>query len=880
MKKRFFASTSLSAAALVFFTIASSAQAAYIDNSIYKIEPAQQFASESEASQAVSKLKKDTGWQALYKASGSSSAAYQISASGINSETAAKSALGQLTKQTGITGTYSPAGSKQPYVTITSGAIAGEQPANSLLAKLKKETGITGAVKATGVKQNYINVVTSEIEGEAKVKGIAQGLAKETGVKSTYQPVKNEKSLTRIQSGIIQGDGKAAQMKTAFQKESGLTASLKETSKGEIYYTLTTADFSGESNAKNLVKQLEQSTGIKGSYKAIRQKKTVSAYNVQSGYFKGLSTVKNAISQIKKNTGVSGTYQRVGKSTSYTVNMKGISKQELQKVQAFFKKKKWRYTSASAKTTTSATVYQITTAPVLGEQLANKGTAFFTQKKVKTSRKSTGKKTENQYRLVSEETSDQGKITKGLSFLKKNNLSATTQIIKKQTNSQFKITTESLLDTTKINQTLAYFKGKSIPASSQKTGKTTNSQYQITTAELLNQKDIDRVLAFFKQNKASGSKTPTGKKAYTQYKIVTAQLSDKTTLNKGLNYFKTNKISASYTSKSNPLYEISITQQFTGNDTASAAAAKLKKLYGWTSSIVKIKNGPQIMKTNYNVSLRDMVQKQMTVSPQTDGAAYVSLAYINTAAQTVTADVLNIRSTPAVSPTNVIGQFTKGDRVKIISQANGWAKINMNWRNASSDEVEQYVNPDNFSLDSKYYFQFLKLSQTAGLTASEVNQKVLYNKGILAGKGQSFIDAANKYGINELYLISHALLETGNGTSNLATGTTYNGKTVYNMYGIGAYDSNPLYYGAKYAYEQGWFTPQAAIIGGAKFIGSSYIHNTAYQQDTLYKMRWSPTASHQYATDIGWAYKQVNRMYSLYTLLDGYTLYYDVPVYK
>ncbi|WP_412095587.1 hypothetical protein, partial [Bacillus inaquosorum] len=47
---------------------------------------------------------------------------------------------------------------------------------------------------------------------------------------------------------------------------------------------------------------------------------------------------------------------------------------------------------------------------------------------------------------------------------------------------------------------------------------------------------------------------------------------------------------------------------------------KLKQLYGWTSSIVKIKNGPQIMKTNYNLSLRDMVQKQMTVSPQTDGA--------------------------------------------------------------------------------------------------------------------------------------------------------------------------------------------------------------------------------------------------------------------
>lgn len=155
------------------------------------------------------------------------------------------------------------------------------------------------------------------------------------------------------------------------------------------------------------------------------------------------------------------------------------------------------------------------------------------------------------------------------------------------------------------------------------------------------------------------------------------------------------------------------------------------------------------MKTNYNLSLRDMVQKQMTVSPQTDGAAYVSLTYINTATSTVTADALNIRSTPEVSPTNVIGQFKKGDKVKIIGQTNGWAKINLGWRNASSDEVVQYVDPNNFSRDSKYYFQFLKLSQTAGLNATEVNQKVLAGKGILTGKAKAFIDAANKYGINE-----------------------------------------------------------------------------------------------------------------------------------
>ncbi|MCI4139757.1 hypothetical protein MMJ09_23185, partial [Bacillus vallismortis] len=37
---------------------------------------------------------------------------------------------------------------------------------------------------------------------------------------------------------------------------------------------------------------------------------------------------------------------------------------------------------------------------------------------------------------------------------------------------------------------------------------------------------------------------------------------------------------------------------------------------------------------------------------------------------------------------------------------------------------------------------------------------------------------------------------------------------------------------------------------------------------------------HQDATDIGWAYTQVSRMYSQDSLLDGYTLYYDVPEYQ
>ena len=65
------------------------------------------------------------------------------------------------------------------------------------------------------------------------------------------------------------------------------------------------------------------------------------------------------------------------------------------------------------------------------------------------------------------------------------------------------------------------------------------------------------------------------------------------------------------------------------------------------------------------------------------------------------------------------------------------------------------------------------------------------------------------------------------------------------------------------AYNAGWTTPELAVVGGAAFIGNGYVSKG---QDTLYKMRWNPQfasnngyASHQYATDIAWAYKQTSK---------------------
>ncbi|MCM0647443.1 N-acetylglucosaminidase [Clostridium swellfunianum] len=207
------------------------------------------------------------------------------------------------------------------------------------------------------------------------------------------------------------------------------------------------------------------------------------------------------------------------------------------------------------------------------------------------------------------------------------------------------------------------------------------------------------------------------------------------------------------------------------------------------------------------------------------------------------------------------------------------------WVSANRTEVEHYANPMNFMTGNNIY-QFLVLSGQAGISTEDLNA-LLVDKGNLKGTAAAFIEASRKYNINEIYLVSHSLLETGNGTSLLATGTSYNGKVVYNMFGVGAYDkpfyptdtgANPTAWGAKYAYDNGWFTPEAAIIGGAKFIGNGYINK---DQDTLYKMKWNPNnVSHQYATDVAWATKQISRIKSLYDKAKNYILRFDIPIYK
>ncbi len=199
---------------------------------------------------------------------------------------------------------------------------------------------------------------------------------------------------------------------------------------------------------------------------------------------------------------------------------------------------------------------------------------------------------------------------------------------------------------------------------------------------------------------------------------------------------------------------------------------------------------------------------------------------------------------------------------------------------ASETEVAEYMNPNSYYTDA-YKYQFLDLSRPNGVSAEQLNA-FLADKGVLRGMGEAFVRAAREYNVSEVYLVAHACLESGNGTSQLAAGVDVNGVTVYNVFGIAAYDSSPLYSGSQKAYREGWTSVESAILGGAEWISRYYINSTDGRQNTLYKMLWNPEnpGTHQYATDIGWAVKQAISIEQIFASFDGAVLSFDIPVYS
>lgn len=119
-----------------------------------------------------------------------------------------------------------------------------------------------------------------------------------------------------------------------------------------------------------------------------------------------------------------------------------------------------------------------------------------------------------------------------------------------------------------------------------------------------------------------------------------------------------------------------------------------------------------------------------------------------------------------------------------------------------------------------------------------INSKA-QKSSLMYNQGAAFYEAAQKSGLDPIYLVSHAAHETGWGTSSIS-------KSKGNFFGIGAFDSSPA--ASAFAFDG----VQGGIVGGAVWIRENYYDKG---QTTLYTMRYSSNGKHNFATDTGWANK-------------------------
>ncbi|MDS4005066.1 N-acetylglucosaminidase [Staphylococcus capitis] len=206
-------------------------------------------------------------------------------------------------------------------------------------------------------------------------------------------------------------------------------------------------------------------------------------------------------------------------------------------------------------------------------------------------------------------------------------------------------------------------------------------------------------------------------------------------------------------------------------------------------------------------------------------------------------------------------------------------KNNDSWRDVSDAEIKTAMDSSEFIDNDKQKYQFLDLSKYQGIDKNRI-KRILFDRPVLLEHTDDFLNAAKTKHVNEVYLISHALLETGSAKSELSKGVEIDGKKYYNFYGVGALDSDPVKTGAEYAKKHGWDTPQKAIYGGADFIHKHFLSHE--DQDTLYSMRWNPKnpGEHQYATDIKWAESNASIIADFYKNMKTEGKYFKLYVYK
>lgn len=151
------------------------------------------------------------------------------------------------------------------------------------------------------------------------------------------------------------------------------------------------------------------------------------------------------------------------------------------------------------------------------------------------------------------------------------------------------------------------------------------------------------------------------------------------------------------------------------------------------------------------------------------------------------------------------------------------SKDNKTWRDASSTEIKSAMNSSEFIESDTQKYQFLELDKYQGIDENRIKRMLIDNPTLLE-HSDDFIKAAQDKHVNEVYLISHALLETGSAKSELASGVEIDGKKYYNFFGVGALDEDPIKTGSEYAKNMaGTHHKKQLVVGLTLFMITFYL---------------------------------------------------------
>lgn len=236
------------------------------------------------------------------------------------------------------------------------------------------------------------------------------------------------------------------------------------------------------------------------------------------------------------------------------------------------------------------------------------------------------------------------------------------------------------------------------------------------------------------------------------------------------------------------------------------------------------------------------------------------------------------------------------------------------WVACSEKALRYYMDPRNFlTTDGIFQFENLAYSENVqnisgvrAILAGTILENGEYTYVDADGKQttttypKTFMAAAKRSGVSPYHLASRVKQEVvvSTGLSNSVSGTMPGFEGIYNFYNIGANDSaikgqniingltfastgNNLSQADKDKYLIPWNNPYNAIVGGAKYIGSTYINRG---QNTIYLQKFNVTSYsryiHQYMTNVEAAKAEGQKMYTAYRGMESEQVTFNIPVYS